>query len=127
MGKGILGKGGATKSDEFLEQLKTAFDPPPSFLENYIAIFYDRYGCIYARRYDGQIVQGFRSAFFKVCLVLIFLNTIVGKKKHILNPEITILYQFHAQKARFKVPKICNLNFWIENDPPTLALFQKII
>ena len=25
--------------------------PPPSFLENYIAIFYDRYGCIYARRY----------------------------------------------------------------------------
>ena len=28
-------------------------------------------------------------AFFKVCLVLIFLNTIV--EKHILNPEITIL------------------------------------
>ena len=30
--------------------------PPPSFLENYIAIFYDRYGCIYARRYNGWIV-----------------------------------------------------------------------
>ena len=29
---------------------------PPSFFENYVAIFYDRYGCIYARRYDGQIV-----------------------------------------------------------------------
>ena len=55
-------------------------------------------------------------AFFKVCLVLIFLNTIV--EKHALNPEFTHLYQFYAQKALFKVPKICNINFWIENDPP---------
>jgi len=30
--------------------------PPPSFLENYIAFFYDGYGCIYARRYESQIV-----------------------------------------------------------------------
>ena len=37
-------------------------------------------------------------------------------KKHTLNPEITILYQFHAQKALFKVLKICNKVFWIEND-----------
>ena len=36
-----------------------------------------------------------------------------------MNPEITILYQFHAQKALLKVPKICNINFWIENDPPS--------
>ena len=63
----------------FLEKFKTAFDPPLPFLENYIAIFYDRNGCINAKRYDGQIVQGFRGAFFKVCLVLIFLNTIVEK------------------------------------------------
>ena len=64
-------------------------------------------------------------AFFKVCLVFIFLNTIV--EKHTLNPEITLLYQFHAQKAIFKVPKICNINFWTENDspPPPFALFQK--
>ena len=34
-----LGKDPATKSDEFLEKLQTAFDPPPSFLENYVAIF----------------------------------------------------------------------------------------
>ena len=61
----------------------------------------------------------------KVCLVLIFLNTIV--EKNTLNPEITILYQFHAQKALLKVPKICNVNFWIENDPPPpLELFRKI-
>ena len=35
----LFGKGSATKLDEFLE--------------NYIAIFHDRYGCIYARRCDG--------------------------------------------------------------------------
>ena len=55
-------------------------------------------------------------AFFKVCLVLIFLYTVV--EKHSLNPDISILYQFHDQKALFKGPKICNINFWIENDPP---------
>ena len=39
------------------------------------------------------------------------------------------LYQFHDQKALFKVPQICNINFWIGNDPPPpfLALFQKFI
>ena len=40
-------------------------------------------------------------------------------KKRTLNPEITLLNPFHAQKALFKVPKICNINFWIENNPPT--------
>ena len=41
-------------------------------------------------------------------------------KKRTLNPEITLLFmlQFHAQKALFEVPKICNINFWIENDRP---------
>ena len=53
-------------------------------------------------------------------------------KKHTLNPEITLLfYQFHAQKALFKVSKICNINFWIENDPPLprphLEPFQKFM
>ena len=76
----------------------------------------------YASSYEGQIVQGFRSAFFKVCLVLIFLNKIV-EKKHALNPEITIVYQFHDQKALFTVPKICNINFWIENDPSPFGSF----
>ena len=43
--------------------------------------------------------------------------------------EQCYLYQFHDQKALFKVPQICNINFWIGNDPPPpfLALFQKII
>ena len=58
-----------------------------------------------------------------MCLVLIFLNTIV-EKKHTLNLEITILYQFHDQKALFKVPKICSIIFWIENDPNPLTLLR---
>ena len=49
-------------------------------------------------------------------------------KEHKLKPEITLLYQFHAQKALFKVPKIYDINFWIENDLlPPLALFQKFL
>ena len=35
-----LGKGPATKSDEFLEKFQTAFDPPSSFLEIYVANFF---------------------------------------------------------------------------------------
>ena len=36
--------------------------------------------------------------------------------------------KFHDQKALFKVPKICNINFWIKNYPiPPLALFRKLI
>ena len=34
--------------------------------------------------------------------------------------NLVFLYQFHAQKAVFKVPKICLIDFWIENDPPSL-------
>ena len=52
----LFGKGPATKSDEFSEKFHTALDPHPSFSENYVAIFYDRYGYIYARRCGGQIV-----------------------------------------------------------------------
>ena len=60
---------------------------------------------------------------------MIFLNTIV--EKHTLNPEITLLYRFHAQKYLFEVPKICNIDFFIENDPdpltPSLGTFPKFI
>ena len=53
-----LGKGLATKLDEFSGQFPTDFDPPPSpvFSENYNAQFYNGYVCIYASRYEGQIV-----------------------------------------------------------------------
>ena len=52
-----LGKDPATKSDEFLEKFQTAFDPPPPhFWKIMLQIFYNGYSCIYARRYEGQIV-----------------------------------------------------------------------
>ena len=80
-------------------------------------------GWIFGKVPKGE--GGFRSAFFRVFLVLVVLNTIV--EKHTLNPEITLLNQFHAQKALFKVPKICNINFWIENDPlPPIVTFPKV-
>ena len=51
------GRANLGELDEFLEKFQTSFDPPPSFLENYDAIFfYNGYGCIYARRYEGQVV-----------------------------------------------------------------------
>ena len=34
-----LGTFDATKTDEISEKIQTAFDPPPSFSENYVAIF----------------------------------------------------------------------------------------
>ena len=40
--------------------------------------------------------------------------------------EITLLNQFHAQKALFKVPKICHINFWIENDPTPLDFSENL-
>ena len=38
---------------------------------------------------------------------------------------MTILYQFHDQKALFEVPKICNINFWIQNDPSPFWHFSE--
>ena len=52
----ILGEGGYTKSNEFWEKFQMAFDPPPHFWKIILQFFYNRYGCIYARRYDGQMV-----------------------------------------------------------------------
>ena len=63
---------------------------------------------------------------YEVCLVLIWFSSIQLLKKHTLNPEMTLLYQSHAQKALFKASKICNINFWIENDPPPFGTFPKI-
>ena len=51
-----LGRGPATKSNEVRKNSKRPLTPPPHFWKIILQIFYDRYGCIYARRYDGQIV-----------------------------------------------------------------------
>ena len=53
-----LWKDPATKSDEFLEKVQTAFDPPPSLLGNYIAtFFYNGYGRIYATRHRPDSIS----------------------------------------------------------------------
>ena len=113
-----LGKGLAPKSDEF----QTA--PAPHFRTIILQFFYDRHGCIYARRCEGQIVWNACTWFPEIGTILIFLYTIV----HTLNPEITLLYQFCPQKAPFRVSKICNINVWIEHNPspPRFENFLKI-
>ena len=72
---------------------------------------------MYARKYKGQIV-------WNACTWFPEMGTILrGGGQYTLDPEITILYQ----KALCKVPKICNINFWIEITPPLHPPFQKFI
>ena len=52
------------------------------------------------------------------CVLFLFFS-IQFWKRHIRNSVIILLYQIRAHKALFKVPKICNMIFWIENAPPT--------
>ena len=51
-----LGKGPATKSDEFLDKFQTAFDPL-SYLENYIANFFIMDMVAFMQGGIGQIVS----------------------------------------------------------------------
>ena len=44
----------------------------------------------------------------KCVLIVIVILNIIFEKAYTLNPEI--LHQFSAQKALFKVPKICHIN-----------------
>ena len=55
--------------------------PPPLIFGNYIAIFYSRYGYIYARRYEGEIVWNACTWFPEIRTILIFLNTIVEQAR----------------------------------------------
>ena len=90
--------------------------PPLIFGKLCCNFFYNGYGCIYARRYEGQIV-------WNACTCLLQSVSYFDSSQY--NPwtlNLLFLYQFHAQK----VPKICNIDFWIENaPPPPLELFQK--
>jgi len=103
-----LGKDPASKSDEFLEKFQTALDSPPSILENYVAISFIMDVVAFMQGGIGQIVS---------------VNISWYQYKTYPEPwNYSSFYQFHAQKALFKVPKICNIDFWIKNAPP-LALF----
>ena len=116
------GKDPATNSNECLEKFQTAFDrpPPPHFWTIILQFFYNGYGHIYARRHRPDSISWYQ-------LISVNINTIV-KKTYPEPWKYSSFYQFHAQKALFKVPKICNINFWVENDPPPLlGLLQKLI
>ena len=52
---------------------------PPFIFKIILQIFYNGYGCIYARRYEGQIVWNACTWFPEIGTILIFLNTIVEK------------------------------------------------
>ena len=57
--------------------------------------------------------------------------------KNTLNSEFTLfLYQFHARKALFKVPKVCNIHFWhfsnnssdlVAGSPPSQSAQMKFL
>ena len=115
-----FGKDPPTKSDEFLEKFQMAFDPPPHI----VGKLYDTFHLMDMVAY----MQGGPDSMKcipEMGVIQLWYDTKV--EKHTLNPEFTLLYQVHAQKPLFKAPKICNINFWIENDAPPLALFRKFI
>ena len=100
-----LGKGGYSKTDEFLEKFQTAFDPPPSFSENHVALFATklRQKCVCSVwrdccvlydpiSHEMHVVQQ-----FNMVLPLNWLKTY---------PKKTLLYHFHAEKALFKVQNL---------------------
>ena len=99
--------------------------PPPHFRKIILQFFCNGYGCIYAGKYECQIVW---NAFFKVCLVLIFLNTTVEKAypgQHWNDSFVSISCSISPVWSS----KMCIINFWNENDhpPPFLEAFRKFI
>ena len=99
-----LGKDGVSKIDVFSEKFQTAFDPPPSFLENHVGLFATklRQKCVCSVwrdccvlydpiSHEMHVVQQ-----FNMVLPLNWLKTY---------PKKTLLYHFHAEKALFKGPK----------------------
>ena len=59
-----LGTGQATKMGEFSEKFQTAL-----FSENHFAILDNGYSCIYARRYEGQIVWNACTWFLEIGVI----------------------------------------------------------
>ena len=121
-----LGKGGVSKTDEFLEKFQTAFDPPPSFSENHVALFATklRQKCVCSVwrdccvlydpiSHEMHVVQQ-----FNMVLPLNWLKTY---------PKKTLLYHFHAEKALFKVQNLQHKFLDWKWPPPLLELFQKFI
>ena len=76
-----LGKLSPSKTDEFSEKFQTAYDPPPppSFSESYVANFLNWLRSLHKLPEPYIFLKALGTAFFKMYLVLIFINTIVEK------------------------------------------------
>ena len=86
----------------FFEKFQTAFDPPASFFENHFATFLCCIWLLICKEVWGPDSMNYMHMISRdrCNTILIQYNT-----KHTLNPEITLLYQFHAQKTCLKSPK----------------------
>ena len=101
---------GFPKLDVFLENSQTAFDPPPlPIFGNYIALFFAKV-CKYAL----------------TCVNLQW-NFLDWRWPPPLPPFWTFFPKFTTKIYRFETKKICNVIFWIGNDPPPSEVFQKNI
>ena len=141
----------------FRKNSKRPSTPAPThFRKIMLQFFYDGYGRIYARRCEGQIMANACTwfpdmgtilwAFFKVCLVLIFLKTIVEKTypepwNYSFNclklfglkmpPPPSPLWYFSENSSDLALPsfpKVCNLkrdwNYaW---DPGLMVRFKRL-
>ena len=109
----------------FRKNSKWPLTPPPSFLEIILQFFYNRYGYIYARGYEGQIVWNVCTWFPEIRTILIFLNTIVEK----IYPQPWIIFFVSISWSKGPVWRTQNLQYkfldwkW----PPPLSLFHKFI
>ena len=93
-----LGKDPATKFYEFLEKFQAAFDPPPSFLENYVAIFswwIWLYVCKEVWGPDSMKCMHMPSS---KCVLFWFFST-QWLKKRTLNPELTLFVSISCSKS----------------------------
>ena len=113
------------------EKVQTAFNPPPSFSGIMLQIIFDWYGCIYARRYDGQIVWNACTRFPEVegseapsskC-VSFWLFPIQKNIPWALT--LLFCFNFMLKKPCLKFPKSATYIFWIESASPPLGTFPK--
>ena len=96
-----LGTGGHKKMDEFSEKFQTAFDPPPLIFGKLCSNFFLQIS--FSEIYDAICFKGL------ACYC---------SAKTSSQPALS--------KSPVKRTKICNINFWIENDPPPFGPLPKI-
>ena len=103
-----LGTYGFSKTGYFLEKFQTTFDPPtppPHFL---------KFHCVFFCK-NLLICSNLRK----------FAMKFFGLEMTPSPPFWTFFPKFTTKIYRFETKKICNVIFWIGNDPPPLRKFSK--